>query len=442
MSAVLFMVNGFEFVDSYQRDLSTYSFRVVDEWNRRNTTGVNIYKKPNPLRFCTMGEEQVQTKYLGINAAEDVYPPQPSMFYDNDKLPDVKSIDWAFIIKVIFGLFGVILVFDSISGEKERGTLRLICSNSIPRHQILLGKYLAAMIIITIPLIWGMLISLIITGSSSSFMLTGGEFWRIFLLMGISLTYISLIVLMSLSVSSIAHQSVTSLLILLFTLILMVMIIPNVAGILASEFTKTKSEYQLVKMWDANEKERMDDEDELKRQVREGFLKTEEEIVQKFRELDWKYLDNWFQLLYDHLQSINTQIKLARDLAKISPSAVFQYANESLANSGPLSEEHFFQAARRYKDIYSDYVKSKVGEIVRVSAGYEVTMPDGSKMEIPGTAPKEYHGDMSDFPKFSMPPLPIKDSIKDSDWNITILVLWNIVLFLTAHVAFLKYDIR
>jgi hypothetical protein len=40
-----------------------------------------------------MGEEQVQTKFLGINAAEGVYPPQPSMFYDNDKLPDVKSID-------------------------------------------------------------------------------------------------------------------------------------------------------------------------------------------------------------------------------------------------------------------------------------------------------------------------------------------------------------
>ena len=235
MSAVLFMVNGFEFVDSYQRDLSTYSFQVVEEWNRRNTTGVNIYKKPNSLRFCATGEEQVQTEGLGITAGEGVTPPQPSMFYDNDKLPDVKSIDWSFIIKVIFSLFGIILVFDSVSGEKERGTLRLICSNSVPRHQILLGKYLAAMITITIPLIWGMLISLLITGLSSSFMLTGQEFLRIFLLIGISLIYISLIVLMSLSVSSIAHQSVTSLLILLFMLIFMVMIIPNVAGILAGD---------------------------------------------------------------------------------------------------------------------------------------------------------------------------------------------------------------
>jgi hypothetical protein len=96
-----------------------------------------------------------------------------------------------------------------------------------------------------------MLISLIITGSSSIFMLTGGEFGRIFLMIGMSLIYISLIVLMSLSVSSIAHQSVTSLLILLFMLIFMVMIIPNVAGILAGEFSKTKSEYQLIKMRDS-----------------------------------------------------------------------------------------------------------------------------------------------------------------------------------------------
>ena len=442
MSAVLFMVNGFEFVDSYQRDLSSYSFRVVDAWNRRNTTGTGIYKKPNPLRFFAIGRERVQTRYLGVTPAEGIEPVQPSMLYDNDKLPDVKSIDWAFIIKVIFGFFCVILVFDSISGEKERGTLRLICANSIPRYQVLLGKYLAAMIVITIPLIWGMLISLIITGLSSSFMLTGQEFLRIFLMIGLSLIYLSLIVLISLSVSSISHQSVTSLLILLFTLILMVMIIPNVAGILAGELSKTKSEYQLVQMRDAYFREIVKEEDELRSQVAEGILKTKEKIIPKFRRLSWKNMDNWYQLLRDHLQSINTQVKLTRDLAKVSPSAVFQYTSESLANSAPLSEEHFFQAARKYRSTYSDYVKAKVGEVVRFSRGYTVTMPDGSKMEIPMIIPEEYHGDMSDFPKFSMPPIPIKYSIKANGWNITILILWNIVLFLIAHVAFLKYDVR
>jgi len=220
------------------------------------------------------------------------------------------------------------------------------------------------------------------------------------------------------------------------------MIIPNVAGILAGEFSKTKNEYQLVMMLDANAKERADGGDELERQVREGILKTEKEIVPKLRKLDWRFFDNWFQLLYDHLQSITTQIKLARDLAKTSPAAVFQYASESLANTGPLSEEHFFIAAKRYENIYKDYVRSKVGEIVRFSGGNTFTMPDGSKMEIPGTATKEYDGDMSDFPRFAIPPIPIKDSIKASGWNITILILWNVVLFLTAHVAFLRYDIR
>jgi len=247
---------------------------------------------------------------------------------------------------------------------------------------------------------------------------------------------------MSLSVSSIARQSVTSLLILLFMLIIIVMIIPNVAGILAGEFSKTTSEYQLIKMRDSYMKEVAKEEDELRRQVREGILKKKGEIIQKFRELGWKDMDSWWQLVYDHLQSINTQIKLARDLAKMSPSTVFQYTSESLANSGPLSEEHFFIAVRRYENIYRDYVKSKVGEIVRVYGGDTVTMLDGSKMEIPFTTPKEYDGDMSDFPKFVMPPIPIKDSIKASGWNITILILWNVVLFLIAHVAFLRYDIR
>jgi len=98
MSAVLFMVNGLEFVDSYQKDLSTYSFRIVDEWNRKGTRSIRAFTKPNPLGFCAAGEEKVRTKFLRVTVGEGLEPPQPSMYYYNDKLPDVKSIDWGFIV--------------------------------------------------------------------------------------------------------------------------------------------------------------------------------------------------------------------------------------------------------------------------------------------------------------------------------------------------------
>jgi ABC-type transport system involved in multi-copper enzyme maturation permease subunit len=122
---------------------------------------------------------------------------------------------------------------------------------------------------------------------------------------------------------------------------------------------------------------------------------------------------------------------------------VFQYASESLANSGSLREEHFYKAAEKYWKVYEAYVKEKVGEIIWYTwPGVTITRDDGKKIEVPGVSPKEYHGDISDFPEFVVPEIPIKESIKYSGWNITILILWNIALFLLAHVAFLKYDIR
>ena len=60
-------------------------------------------------------------------------------------------MDWAFIIGYVLSLIALLFTFDSVSGEREQGTLRLMLANSIPRHTVLIGKFLGALISITIP---------------------------------------------------------------------------------------------------------------------------------------------------------------------------------------------------------------------------------------------------------------------------------------------------
>ena len=55
--------------------------------------------------------------------------------------PDVSKVDWEFIIGYVLSFVGLLFVFDSISGERQQGTMRLILSNSIPRYTVLLGKF-------------------------------------------------------------------------------------------------------------------------------------------------------------------------------------------------------------------------------------------------------------------------------------------------------------
>ena len=56
--------------------------------------------------------------------------------------PDVTKVDWAFIIGYVLSLIALLFTFDAVSSERERGTLRLMLANSVPRHTILIGKFL------------------------------------------------------------------------------------------------------------------------------------------------------------------------------------------------------------------------------------------------------------------------------------------------------------
>jgi len=60
--------------------------------------------------------------------------------------------DLVYILSVVVSLLAILFVFDGISGEKEDGTLRLTLSNAIPRHTILLGKWIGGFITLAAPL--------------------------------------------------------------------------------------------------------------------------------------------------------------------------------------------------------------------------------------------------------------------------------------------------
>jgi ABC-type transport system involved in multi-copper enzyme maturation permease subunit len=48
-------------------------------------------------------------------------------------------------------------VFDAICGEKERGTLKVLLSNSVPRDLVLLGKWIGGYISLAIPFLIALL---------------------------------------------------------------------------------------------------------------------------------------------------------------------------------------------------------------------------------------------------------------------------------------------
>jgi len=63
----------------------------------------------------------------------------------NFLLPQFIHIDWIFLNSLILSFVALLLTYDCICGEKEGGTLRLMLAGAVPRHKLLVAKYLSEM---------------------------------------------------------------------------------------------------------------------------------------------------------------------------------------------------------------------------------------------------------------------------------------------------------
>ena len=134
---------------------------------------------------------------------------------------------------------------------------------------------------------------------------------------------------------------------------------------------------------------------------------------------------------------------MAETLALISPSAAFQASGESIVNSGAIYQKRLRESAERYQGIYMDYARSKVGEIIpRWRPPRNYRLPDKTVISFPAVELKRYDGNMSDFPVFDQPHPSIQERLQNALFSIFLLVLWNVVCFLGAHVIFVQRDIR
>ena len=441
ISTGLFIVNGLTFVRSHKSDLEIYSTRQSKNWADRNTTGTFVLRKPNPLEFCVEGNAHIRPQALGIRLDGIISSGRRSE-YENFKLPKVRRIDWSFIIQTIYALFCVVLAFDAISDERAKGTLRLMASNPVSRAQILLGKYLAVLVITFTVLLIGILLSLSIINLLGVTVPARTDFVPLMLFVLLSTLYISLFIGMSLLVSTLARTSAMSLLLLLFIVIVLVFVVPNMAGITAGKLVKTLSDYEARTQSDAIGAEYIETMTGVHEHIRNGTLKDRDEIIKAHREPYRRMHEGRKQVNKEYERGLMRRQAMAEALARISPSAVFQAAAESVANSGGSLQKPLQKAAERYQKIYLDYVESKVGEVISSwQPGRTVHLPDKTRVDIPEIKPKRYDGDMSDFPSFTYPQPSTQERLQDALFDIALLVLWNVACFLGAHLIFLRRDI-
>jgi ABC-type transport system involved in multi-copper enzyme maturation permease subunit len=438
--------SAFLFIEDYQQQLADYGRNVNGSLQglaqRADGTWLTIYSTlscyeqpvymaPTRLAFLSEGSEKELPNAFQVSAFWISGPIKN--LRENRLLRKFKDVDWVFVVSVIMSFAAIVLSYDGISGEREKGTLRLCMSNPVPRSIMILGKYIGTMILLIVPLLVGMLSSLIIITTSDKINIMGEDWIRIALVIIFSTLYLSIFVMLGLFVSSMFSSSDASLVILLLVWAVIVVIIPNIGGTVVTSLSELPSK------------------ETVSRDAQEARARAYDEYNARHPNAGEWYLIGWWlaygeelaralegndalMRVYDrYWNQMVAQVRFGRNVTRISPTGVYQQAAEALVGSGIDHYENFLKQVRRYKTELRQFLLDHYPLDPHRSYSEDMdTLKEALSTKI-FTA--------TDVPKFRDEPISVEDSMKNSLLDIAILLTFNVFFFMAAHISFLYQDI-
>ncbi|MBN2314501.1 MAG: ABC transporter permease subunit [Sedimentisphaerales bacterium] len=445
---ILFGVCGFVFAGKYRQQSNVYW-----EKTNENLSGLSeqtdklyqlafykyrVWRKPKPLALCAEGSEKSLPDYFAFDVFSTDLPQLKGQ--GNFTLSRFSSIDWVFIISTILSFLALVFTYDTISGEREDGTLRLMLSNTMPRHKLLLGKYLGVLLSIGIPLFIGLLVSLIIVVAPNAVVLSGFDWLKILTVVLLSFLYLSIFIFLGMFISSRTAHTANSMVMLLLIWVVVVVLIPSFGRIISEVSGEAPNPADLERRmseisaqvwgntsqfgeragnWTGDPKHPMNNPP-----ARARLKTTSTNMRNKARE--------------DYHNKMLAQAFTGRNLTCFSPTVIYQRASEMVAGTGISRCVDLCRQIKEYQSELKEFIRSKDSED-----------PDSLHLVFPEKSSADHwraisHNpvDFSTVPKFQERDLALGQSLRLAIWDIGLLVLFNLVFFAASFVSFLRYDPR
>ncbi|MBA7627429.1 hypothetical protein ES703_34891 [subsurface metagenome] len=445
----LFAASGFVFVGKFaeqtedywaetNKNLSALREECSDALYKAAFHKQTIWRKPKPLSFCAEGFEKSLPNCFRSNAFASDLPQVKGR--GNFALPHFSDIDWVFIISTVLSFVALVLTYDSMSGEKEAGTLRLMLANTIPRHKVLLGKYFGAMFTLAIPLIVGLLVSLIIVIPSKDVTIDAVAWLKILAVAILSLLYLSIFVFLGMFISSRSAHSSNCMVLLLVVWVVLVILLPGGGRIFADISSQSPTQVDLERRLDEVGKEIWDNSEKFGKNA--GTMSHDPNYPGNNpparARLKTALTDAANQVRDDHHNRLLAQALTGRNFTCISPLAIYARASEVITGTGINRCADIYRQMREYQVALREYVRTKDLED---PASLHLVNPELSTARSWRTI-SHNPIDFDTVPKFQERDLTLGEFLKLAIWDIGLLVLFNLVFFAASFVSFLKYDVR
>ena len=394
----------------------------------------NLYKKPSDLRFCAEGGEAfiADWAWAGHHRWSSstlksfwilTYPSAtPNL---GNVRPDVTKVDWGFIIGYVLSLVALLFTFDSISGEREHGTLRLTLANAIPRHTVLIGKFLGAFISVSIPFVLAVLVNLLVISTSSHVYLDTEAWGRLGIIFCVALLYTCLFLALGMLVSARVQRSAVSLVILLLVWVVFVVFMPSTLASIAGKSTSSGPTFDF---WERSSKLHAELRSDYYSRLRDAPKGSTKRI-----EVDGEYVtkdaEQQEQLHKARLNQRISEVHRARTITRLSPVTIVQNLLESFAGTGFERHLQFLENVQTYVREFRTFV-------------VDTDSADPDSLHIfgvwTGMSQKPVNPDAT--PKFE-DTLNLSKDFNTAAMELLLLTLLVLVLLSGAYLAFVRVEV-
>ncbi len=485
----------------YQQKLKTYNDNIAR--NEAELRKVKVYKNITPTVYSpptvlSVFSEGVEKRLSNSAKIELEALPEisASLAEDNPYVSIFPILDISLIFKIVISILSLLITYNAISGEREWGTLKLMLSGMVPRYQVLIGKLLAAMVTLTIPVTTSFIVGVLILLFFPMIDLTIVDWGRIGLMYIASLVFILAMLNIGLLFSCLVRKSAISLVLGLFFWILCVVVIPNGSVYLARQVRPLehdeKRDGQCMLLREKRKNELREVKNKLPRSgVQNDIIgafgnsyvlacdkRTIENKPKHYslqEPLKNKYAYKLWEIEHSYFKSLLKQRYIANTLSRISPISVYENVMVTLASTDVASSQHFIDTARAYRSEIVEYIRSKTNNFSSPSyftqcdgdwdeykrklesdkqyKQYKQAMQVQNRVDywrtwhamrewLAGKAAEEIPSlRLQDLPQFVYRPDVVK-SVSRAIPDLALLIFVSILFFAFSFVTFVKYDVR
>ncbi|MCE5269905.1 ABC transporter permease subunit [bacterium] len=438
VSALFYIPEYRERAADFERNNNATLARIAEEasWDGAifhvfsyNFQGAWVFMQPGHLGFIADGKEPELPNACRPSAFR-VYGPTKQV-RSNFLLASGQALDWSLIIGLVLSFFALVMVYDSVSGERESGTLRLCLSNSVSRTTFLTAKFLGGFIAIAWALAVGLLVHLLLLRLFGALAFSLRDWMVIGATLALSLVYVAVFLLLGLLISTRTRESAASLVLCLICWALLVIVIPGSGGYIATRLTDVEQPDQASQQAREAEEQALNSyhekHPELKDVGMSGHWSPGEPLGRALA-----LGDAWNGVMTGYHNSQVRQVVLARKATLVSPYVCYALCLENLAGSGIAHYEKYMDQMQEYRLSLRRYLL----DVYPQPLDWWGWNDKDALRKMTGPL------DFNSLPKFRESPGDLLGLARAVLPWAGLLFLFGALFFAGAYVAFLRCDVR